>query len=144
MDALAEPVVTMVGAGSAANTAPASPGFVARSTRLSCCRPAESVEGFSEALSVRAAGCCTVTALAATAPGATAVPLFASVPLADAESETVPLPDTSYCQVNVVVAPPTSSVPAGDAGAEASMAAAVPVVVTVGVGRASRRRDAPP
>src|SRR5438132_6418799 len=134
----------MVGAGSAARTAPASPGFVACSTSVSCCRPAESVEGFREALNVRPAGRCTVTAAAATGPAARAFPLFASVPLTDPESESDPLPLTSYCQVSVVVAPPASSVPAGEAGAEKSVAATVPVVATVGGGRASRRTAAPP
>src|ERR1700719_414809 len=66
--------------------------------------------------------------------GASAVPLFASLPLAERENESVPLPETSYCQVNVTDAPPASSVPAGERGADASVAAALPVVETTGEG----------
>src|SRR6202011_3575077 len=76
--------------------------------------------------------------------GASAVPLFASLPLAEPENESVPLPETSYCQVNVADAPPASSVPAGEAGADATVAAALPVVETTGEGSAFRRTAAPP
>src|SRR4030088_1332522 len=79
-----------------------------------------------------------------TGDGARAVPLFASLPLAEPENETVPLPATSYCQVNVADAPPASSVPAGEAGADATVAAALPVVETNGEGSAFRRTAAPP
>src|SRR5882724_5948408 len=76
--------------------------------------------------------------------GASTVPLFASLPLAEPENESVPLPETSYCQVNVADAPPASSVPAGEAGADATVAAALPVVEMTGAGSASRRTAAPP
>src|SRR6267142_6304808 len=79
-----------------------------------------------------------------TGAGASAVPLFASRPLAEPENESEPLPETSYCQVNVADAPPASSVPAGEAGADATAAAALPVVETTGEGSASRRAAAPP
>src|ERR1700682_4870673 len=96
--------------------------------------------------------------------GASAVPLFASLPLAEPENESVPLPETSYCQVNVADAPPASSVPAGEAGAAAPAAGAPPArgarageaggvgraaapppgVERMGEGSASRRAAAPP
>src|SRR5258708_14653125 len=70
--------------------------------------------------------------------------LFAWLPVAEPRNESVPLPETSYCQVNVADAPPASSVPAGEAGADASAAAALPVVETMGEGSAARRAAAPP
>src|SRR5882672_729498 len=79
-----------------------------------------------------------------TGAGASALPLFASLPLAEPEKEMVPLPETSYCQVNVADAPPASSVPAGEAGADASAAVALPIVETTGEGSASKRTAAPP
>src|SRR5467141_3343380 len=139
IEALAVPVVVMDGVGSAASTSPASPPLVAFSVSCSCCRPAETVERFSEAESESFAGCCTVFGPADAGAGASAVPLFASLPLAEPENESVPLPETSYCQVNVADAPPSSSVPAGEAGADAAVATALPVVETTGEGSAFRR-----
>src|SRR5713226_8317991 len=143
-DAVAVPVTATKGAGSGASTIPAPPLFVACSVSWSCCSPAESVERLSEAESESCAGCCTVTGLAAAGPGASAVALFASTPLAEAEKESAPLPETSYCQVYVADAPPASSVPAVEAGAEATVAAALPVAKMVGAGSALRRTAAPP
>src|SRR5713226_2327363 len=143
-DALAVPVTAIEGAGSGASTIPAPPLFVACSVSWSCCSPAESVERLSEAESESFAGCCTVTGPAAAGPDASGVPLFASTPLAEAEKESAPLPETSYCQVYVADAPPASSVPAVEAGAEATVAAALPVGERVGAGSASRRTAAPP
>src|SRR6266852_982872 len=143
-DAVAVPVTATKGAGSAASTIPAPPLFVACSVSWSCCSPAESVERLSEAESASLAGCCTITGPAAAGPGVSAVALFASAPLAEAEKESVPLPETSYCQVYVADAPPASSVPAGKAGAEATVAAALPVAEMMGAGSASRRTAAPP
>ncbi len=137
-EALAVPVTAMEGAGSAANTIPAPPLFVARSVSWSCCSPAESVERLSEAESESFAGCCTVTGPAAAGPDAS------GVPLAEAVKESTPLPETSYCQVYVADAPPASSVPAVEAGAEATVAAALPVAKMVGAGSASRRTAAAP
>src|SRR6266851_3323188 len=133
-DAVAVPVTATKGAGSGASTIPAPPLFVACSVSWSCCSPAESVERLSEAESESCAGCCTVTGLAAAGPGASAVALFASTPLAEA----------SYCQVYVADAPPASSVPAVEGGAEATVATALPVAERVGAGSASRRTAAPP
>src|SRR5258708_29354779 len=123
---------------------PAPPLFVACSVSWSCCSPAESVERLSEAESENFAGCCTVTGPAAAGPGASAVALFASTPLAEAEKESAPPPETSYCQVYVADAPPASSVPAVEAGAEATRAAAPPPPDRGGAGRASRRPPPPP
>src|SRR5258707_2883480 len=123
---------------------PAPPPFVACSVSWSCCSPAEGVERLSEAESENCAGCCTVTGPAAAGPGASAVALFASTPLAEAEKESAPPPETSYCQVYVADAPPASSVPAVEAGAEATVAAALPLPDRGGSGSASRRTAAPP
>src|SRR6267378_2331087 len=144
IEALAVPVMVTAGVGSAASTSPASPPLVAFSVSCSCCRPAETVERFSEAESESVAACCTVFGPADAGAGASVVPLFASFPLAEPENETVPLPETSYCQVKVADAPPASSVPAGEAGAAASVAAALPVLETTGEGSPFRRTAAPP
>src|SRR5947207_3403107 len=100
------------------------------------------------------AGFSTVAGPAVAAGAVTAVPALASVPeaqvvkerlpLAQPENESVPLPDTSYCQVKVADAPPASSVPTGEAGADASVATTLPVVETTGEGSASKRTAAPP
>ncbi len=57
IEALAVPAVVTDGVGSAASTSPASPPLVTFSVSCNCCRPAESVERFSEAESESFAGC---------------------------------------------------------------------------------------
>src|SRR5438132_1140076 len=56
----------------------------------------------------------------------------------------MPLPETSYVHWKVCVDPPASTVPPAGGGEVATVAAAVPVTATVGAGRASSRRPAPP
>ena len=91
----AVPVGVTEGTGSAASTSPAPPPLVACKVSLSCCRPAETVAALSDALSERLAGFSTATGFAEGGVAETAVPLLASVPEAEAENVSVPLPETS-------------------------------------------------
>ena len=59
--AAAVPVGVTAGAPNADNVRPASPVLLAFSANCSCCRPAETDGGVTDAVADRPAGCCTVT-----------------------------------------------------------------------------------
>ena len=85
-----------------------------------------------------------MTAWLAAEVGPTAVLALTSVPEAETEKVSVPLPETFQTQVKVRVAPPARMSPAGEGGDEETEAAAVPVEVTVGAGSTSSFTPAPP
>src|SRR2546422_609135 len=80
-----------------------------------------------------------VTGAGLSAPG-----VFIPTPAAEPVKDRVPLPETSYLQVKLAELPPSSTVPAAEAGAAARVAPALPVAVIVGAARASSRTSAPP
>src|SRR5256712_6171172 len=79
-----------------------------------------------------------------TGAGLSAPCVFISTPDAEPVKDRVPLPETSYLQVKLAELPPSSTVPAAEAGAAARVAPALPVAVIVGAARASSRTSAPP
>src|SRR3989442_1051903 len=79
-----------------------------------------------------------------TGAGLSAPCVFISTPDAEPVKDRVPLPETSYLQVKLVVAPLARRSPAGEGGEEDSAAAAGPPEVQVGAGSASSRTAAPP
>src|SRR2546426_3220704 len=138
------PVAAIAGAARASSRTPAPP--VLRMTRVKdtgfC--PADALAGETDAETERAPGACTVTGWLAAVTAGIATPAFASVPEAEQEKASVPLPDTFHTQVNVLVAPPARRSPAGEGGEEESAAAADPPVLQPGCGSASSRTAAPP
>src|SRR2546428_2637852 len=106
--------------------------------------PADRLAGETDAETERAPGACTVTGGLRAVPAAIATPAFASVPEAEQEKASVPLPDTFHTQVKFLVAPLARRSPAGEGGEEDSAAAAGPPEVQVGAGSASSRTAAPP
>src|SRR5256712_3125482 len=106
--------------------------------------PADRLAGETDAETERAPGACTVTGWLTAVTAAIATPAFASVPEAEQETASVPLPDTFDSQVKFLVAPLARRSPAGEGGEEDSVAAAGPPEVQVGAGRASSRTAAPP
>src|SRR2546427_10349103 len=79
-----------------------------------------------------------------TGAGLSAPCVFISTPDAEPVKDRVPLPETSYLQVKLAELPPSSTVPAAEAGAAARGPPALPVSVIVGAARASSRTSAPP
>src|SRR6266849_3656152 len=129
---------------SATCLAGASPSL-RRATATSIASPRCASEGdaVTEA-TVRLAGFCTVAVPAFAAGGARVFPALASVPEAEAESESEPLPETEYVQTNDCAAPPARVVPAAAGGLEATDAPAVPVTVIAGAGSALSTTPASP
>src|SRR5713226_2379423 len=138
------PVAVTVGSGSASRTTSASPVFCTESESEICWRPAETCEGDAPAAMASWPGFCTDTGEEVTGAGLSAPSVLASTPEAEPVNETVPLPETLYCQVKLIELPPESTVPAADAGALVRAAPAVPVEATVGEGSASSVTSAPP
>src|SRR2546422_670918 len=138
------PVAVIVGAARASSRTSAPP--VLRMTRVKdtgfC--PADALAGETGAETERAPGACTVTGWLTAVTAAIATPAFASVPEAEQEKASVPLPDTFHTQVKFLVAPLARRSPAGEGGEEDSVAAAGPPEVQVGAGSASSRTAAPP
>src|SRR5438445_385640 len=138
------PVAVIVGAARASSRTSAPP--VLRMTRVKdtgfC--PADALAGETDAATERAPGACTVTGWLAAVTAAIATPAFASVPEAEQEKASVPLPDTFHTQVKSLVAPPARRSPAGEGGEEDGAAAAGPPAAQVGAGSGSSRSEAPP
>src|SRR5207302_9888201 len=129
---------------SATCMAGASPSLrTATATSMASPRWASEGDAVTEA-TMRLAGFCTVAVPAFAAAGARVFPAFASVPEAEAEIESEPLPETEYVQTNDFVAPPARVVPAAEGGLEATAAPAVPVGVMAGAGSALSTTPASP
>ncbi len=140
----AVPVEVTEGEGSASSVTSAPPLLRASSVKETRFWPAEALAGEAEAEMESVPGACTVTGWLEAETGPTAVPAFTSVPEAEREKASVPLPEMFHTQVKVLVAPPARTSPAGEAGDEESAAAADPVGVATGAASASRRTPAPP
>src|SRR5438874_2661022 len=138
------PAAAMAGAGRASRRTSAPPVLRTISVSDTGFWPAEALAGETDAETERAPGACTVTGWLAAVTPAIATPAFASVPEAEQENASVPLPEAFHTQVKILVAPPARRSPAGEGGEEESEAAADPPAVTIGVGSASSRTAAPP